>query len=150
MEVQLMLKKLQRLEHNIAQLRRFRARYSPQGVMDDTHLIWALRYGLLEAIQIVIDVSCHLVTRKDLGAPQTYAECVALLREHGYLSPTLATKVRAMVGLRNILVHEYVRVDVTQLFGLLDDVGDLEDFIDAMARYFTGATGAGTDEGTTG
>ncbi|MFP4395050.1 MAG: HepT-like ribonuclease domain-containing protein [Anaerolineales bacterium] len=71
-----MLEKLQRLENNVAQLRRFQAKYTMQNVRADTHLAWALRYGLFEAIQIIIDVSCHLVTREGLGTPRNYAECI--------------------------------------------------------------------------
>ncbi len=130
-----MLEKLQRMEHNIAQLRRFQTRYTAQEVTGDTHLAWALRYGLFEAIQIVIDVSCHLVTRDHLGVPQTYGECVQLLQEHGYLSPTLAWRVKAMVGLRNILVHEYVQVDVEQILALLDQLEDLEAFVEAVTPH---------------
>lgn len=131
-----MLEKLRRLQHNIAQLRRFQARYTVRDVLADTHLAWALRYGLFEAIQIVIDVSCHLTTRDGLGTPRTYGECVQLLQEHGYLPEALASTVKAMVGLRNIMVHEYVQVDVTQLFELLDVVEDLEAFITSVAPHF--------------
>jgi uncharacterized protein YutE (UPF0331/DUF86 family) len=135
------LEKLKRLGHNVAQLRRFRGQYTVGDVTADTHLEWALRYGLFEAIQIVIDVSCHLVARDGLGTPRTYVECVQLLGEHEYLPEGLTATVQAMVGLRNILVHEYVQVDVTQLFELLDNARDLETFIDSVAPHFAGDRG---------
>ncbi|MBN1484321.1 MAG: DUF86 domain-containing protein [Chloroflexia bacterium] len=136
-----MLARLQRLQQNMAQLRRFQTKYSAAGVMEDTHLEWALRYGLFEAVQIVIDVSCHLVTRDELGTPQTYGECIQLLQEHGYLPETLASTIKAMIGLRNILVHQYVQVDVGQLFELLNAVGDLASFIDSVAPHFAEGEG---------
>ena len=46
-----MLERLQKLEENLLHLRRFRETYSEEDVRRDRHLEWALRYGLLEAIQ---------------------------------------------------------------------------------------------------
>lgn len=40
---------------------------------------WALRYGLLESIQIVIDLSCHLVVHQNLGNAETYSDCIRLV-----------------------------------------------------------------------
>lgn len=47
------------LDVNVRELARFRQMYSHEDVRRDPHLEWALRYGLLEAIQIVIDLSCR-------------------------------------------------------------------------------------------
>lgn len=41
-------------------------------VLADDHVQWALRYGLLEAIQMVIDIACHLVSTRNLGTPSRY------------------------------------------------------------------------------
>jgi uncharacterized protein YutE (UPF0331/DUF86 family) len=99
--------RLARLEVAIHELERLRRMYSPDDVYRNRHLDWALRYGLLEAIQIVIDVSCHLAARRNLGTPANYAECIRLLRKAGLLDEALASALVRMVGLRNILVHEY-------------------------------------------
>ena len=78
--------RLQQLEANVRELQRFRQTYALETINRDLHLQWALRYGLLQAIQIVIDISCHVVSRKNLGTPATYAECIELLHRAGYYS----------------------------------------------------------------
>ncbi|GAB4559027.1 MAG: hypothetical protein Kow0047_04590 [Anaerolineae bacterium] len=88
--------------------------------------------GLLEAIQIVIDVSCHLVSEKNLGAPNTYAECIELLRRARLLDDHLADAVSGMVGLRNVLVHEYVSVSTEHLYQLLDHLEDFRAFAEQV------------------
>ncbi|RKY01130.1 DUF86 domain-containing protein [Candidatus Poribacteria bacterium] len=130
-----MLERLQRLEENVVQLRRFRETYSEEDVRRDRHLEWALRYGLLEAIQIVIDVSCYLVSRDNLGVPSSYRDCIELLWRAGYISDSLAEVLLGMVGLRNILVHEYIRVDVRRLYGLLDKLDDFKTFAREISFY---------------
>lgn len=123
------------LEAHVRELRRFRERHASDDVRQDMHLDWALRYGLFEAIQIVIDISCHVVNRHHLGAPASYAECVDLLRRAGYLDEDLAVAVAGMVGLRNILVHEYVQVDPERLYELLSRLDDLRQFVERIRGY---------------
>ena len=132
-----MLERLQRLEENILQLRRFREIHREEDVSKDRHLEWALRYGLLEAIQIVIDVSCYLVSRDNLGAPSSYGECIELLQQAGYIDDSLADILLGMVGLRNILVHEYIHVDVQRLYSLLDRIDDFSAFVREVVPHLT-------------
>jgi len=127
--------RLQRLEANVRELQRFRQTYALETINRDLHLQWALRYGLLEAIQIVIDISCHVVSRKNLGTPATYAECIELLHRAGYLDDNLASVLSGMIGLRNILVHEYASIQIERLYGLLDRLDDFRDFARQIGRY---------------
>jgi uncharacterized protein YutE (UPF0331/DUF86 family) len=127
-----MRERLQRLETNVRELKRFREVYTLEDVRRDPHLQWALRYGLLEAIQIVIDVSCHVVSQQNLGVPATYADCIELLHRARYLDDALASVLSGMVGLRNILVHEYISVGLEQLYELLDRLHDFRQFAEQI------------------
>ncbi len=130
-----MLERLQRLEATTRELQRFRRTYTRADVRRDPHLEWALRYGLLEAIQIVIDISCHVVSHHNLGVPATYAECVDRLHHAGYLDDRLADVLSGMVGLRNVLVHEYISVDPERLYELLDRLDDFRRFAEQIEPY---------------
>lgn len=68
-----MRERLQKLENNVAELKDFRKSYGIAELKSDKKKEWALRYGLLESIQIVIDMSCHLVVKHNLGNAETYA-----------------------------------------------------------------------------
>ena len=124
--------KLAILEENIAELERFRTKYSLDAVLKETTIQWALRYGFLESIQIVIDISCNLVAIHNLGNAQTYAECIDLLEKFKMIDQSLASKIKSMAGLRNLLVHEYVKIDVEKLFQMLDDLEDFGKFAEAV------------------
>jgi len=126
---------LHRLEDALAELRRLRDQYTLEDLKRDRLLEWALRYGLLESIQIIIDISCHLVSRNNLGTPSSYSECIALLARGGYLSEELARKLQLMVGLRNLLVHEYTSIDIEQLYQYLDQLPDFVQFIESVQPY---------------
>ncbi len=130
-----MLDRLQRLESNIAELKRFRATTSREDIHTNRHDKWALRYGLMESIQIIIDVACHIASKQNLGSPKLYSECIELMNRFGYINAAATKKLLKMIGLRNILVHEYIEVDSEQLNALLDSVDDMKDFILAVRPY---------------
>ncbi|MBI3399610.1 MAG: DUF86 domain-containing protein [Deltaproteobacteria bacterium] len=127
-----MLDRLKLLEENINGLIEFKNRHTLADIRSDKSKEWALRYGLLESLQIVVDISCHLTGKYNLGNPSTYAECIEFLKKYKYLDEDLADKLTGMVGLRNILVHEYITVDINKLYGLLDNIKDFKEFADKI------------------
>ncbi len=123
-----MLERLKLLEENISELIALKNKFDLKDIQDDKTMEWALRYGLLETIQTVIDISCHLVSKYNLGNPASYSECIELLEKHSYIDNELKTRLIGMVGLRNLLIHEYVIIEVDKLYALLNDLGDFSMF----------------------
>jgi uncharacterized protein YutE (UPF0331/DUF86 family) len=107
---------------------------------------WALRYGLMASIQIVIDLACEIVAKRSLGSPSAYRECIELLAQFGLLEHSLAETLQKMVGLRNLLVHDYDEVDINRLTPLLELLDDFKAF---AARYVEIAA-EGTEPGEPG
>ncbi|WP_456433323.1 type VII toxin-antitoxin system HepT family RNase toxin [Nitratifractor sp.] len=91
---------------------------------------------MLESIQIVIDIACKIAARYNLGNPQNYKECLQLLHHHDYIDRDLMERTTAMVGLRNLLVHEYTRLDRARLLEALDHLEDFRTFIRAVTKQF--------------
>jgi len=127
-----MLERLSNLERNISELEKFKSKNEIDEIKKNLQLQWIMRYGLFESIQIVIDISCHLVTKYNLGNPKTYGECIEYLKQEKYLNSALAEKLLGMTGLRNILIHEYIEIDVEKLFALLDNLKDFRAFADEV------------------
>ena len=127
-----MLERLSNLERNISELEKFKSKNEIDEIKKNLQLQWILRYGIFESIQIVIDISCHLVTKYNLGNPKTYGECIEYLKQEKYLNSALAEKLLGMTGLRNILIHEYIEIDVEKLFALLDNLKDFRTFADEV------------------
>jgi uncharacterized protein YutE (UPF0331/DUF86 family) len=132
-----MNKRLQNLENNIAELRNLKSDYSTTDIKGDKKKEWALRYGLLESIQIVIDLSCHLAVHHNLGNAETYSDCIELLGRFDIIDRELEERLISMAGLRNILVHEYVAVDIDRLISFLDHLDDFKAFVDAVSERFS-------------
>jgi uncharacterized protein YutE (UPF0331/DUF86 family) len=126
--------KLKRLEENLRVLTSFKKKYSLDDVKADKVDEWGLRYGLLESIQIIIDLACSYVSEKNLGMPENYSDCIALLISNKYLDKNLGKRLIRMVGLRNLLVHEYGIIDVQKLYDYLNHLEDVRDFAVAISK----------------
>lgn len=67
----------------------------------------ALMLNLERACQAAIDLGMHLVARDHLGMPQDSADAFVLLHKAGRLTAETAIALKAMVGFRNVAIHEY-------------------------------------------
>jgi uncharacterized protein YutE (UPF0331/DUF86 family) len=66
------------------------------------------------------------------------AEAVAvLLASTASGTPELARSIRQAVGSRNVLVHDYIRVNDDIVIGRLKALGDLDDFASQVAAFVT-------------
>jgi uncharacterized protein YutE (UPF0331/DUF86 family) len=76
-----------------------------------------------------IDLAMHLVASKSLGIPQSSREAFDLLQQAGIIDEHLAQKLKAMVGFRNIAVHNYQVVDLGIVQGIIEkNLADLLKF----------------------
>jgi len=124
--------KLNRLEENLKTLKSIKENYSLDDMIADKVDEWGLRYGLFESIQIIIDLACHITAEKNLGTPKNYSDCISLLISNKYLTQDLGKKIISMIGLRNLLIHEYGIIEIEKLWEYLNYLDDIENFIYAI------------------
>jgi len=85
------------------------------------------------AIETCMDIADHVVADRRLRVPETGAESFEILAEAGLLPADLGRGLAMMVGFRNILVHDYTRLDPAIVVRILhQDVLDLQRFRDAV------------------
>lgn len=99
-----------------------------------------VKYTFVTAIEACIDVTQHICAAEGWGPPADNGDAVRILGDRGVLTNQLATSIRKAVGFRNVLVHEYIKVDDAIVVDRLADLSDLEDFVSEVAAYVTQAT----------
>lgn len=70
------------------------------------------------SIECVIDVCALLVSGLRLGLPAEEDDLIEKLEQAGLISSEMAKMLRTMKGFRNILVHEYGRIDNALVFAM--------------------------------
>jgi len=124
-----LLEKLKQLEENITILTEIKNTLTLDEIKQHKRSEWELRYGLFESIQIMIDVSCKIANNFNLGNPENYRECIELLAKFNYINKDHTKKYISMIGLRNLLIHEYAQIDSEKLYNFLDYTDDFKTFI---------------------
>lgn len=94
-----------------------------------------VKYTFVTAIEACVDVAQHLCSSYGWGPPRDNGDALLLLGRHGVLSDSLASRLRQAVGFRNVLVHDYARVDDAVVTARLEDLDDLRDFVAAVTDY---------------
>ncbi len=81
-----------------------------------------------------------MVRVRKLGLPKESKESFRLLAVNGLIPQDLAKRLEGMVGFRNVLVHEYERLDVELMVEVIEKrLDDLLLFTDCILRqFFTG------------
>ena len=81
------------------------------------------------AIECVIDVGNLLVSGLRLGLPAEEDDIFEKLEHAGVISGAMVVALKRMKGCRNILVHEYARVNDDIIFEAVSTkLGDFDDF----------------------
>ncbi len=98
-----------------------------------------LSLNLERAIQLCVDLAAMSLADRDEPPPISMREAFLGMGRLGLLTPDLAARLAGAVTLRNILVHEYARVDWARVFDAVDlSLPDLEAFARVVASGFPG------------
>jgi len=125
---------LDRLAIEVEALRRLGARSTGELLADDD-LLAAVKYRFIIAIEVCIDVGRHVIASEGLRAPLDYADVFAVLADADLVDPAIAADLRDTARFRNLLVHNYTKVDDARVVEILRErVDDLALFRTALAR----------------
>ena len=121
--------------------------------ISDKHKLSSAKYNIIAAIEAAIDLASHLISKKQLRAPEDYADTFQVLTEAGILTDTFGGELKKMARFRNRLVHRYWDVDASELWQILQSrLGDFEKYIAqigaALAQEVAGNPGTGENLST--
>jgi len=93
------------------------------------------RYLHLSA-ECVIDIAEMMISELGLRKPEEYKESIDILGEAGIIPADFAYYFSPVAGFRNILVHEYAKIDMEEVHRHLQkDLADFEKFSRYIADY---------------
>lgn len=112
-------------------LQRVREEYAndPVALRTDFTRQDSILLNLERACQAAIDLALHLVRVRKLGLPKETREGFELLGHARLIPPEMLTKLKAMVGFRNVAVHHYQSLDLDIVQAVVErEMIILEDF----------------------
>jgi len=118
------------MEAALANLKRYE-HLTPEDFAKDLSYTWIAAKGLEILIQNLLDIGAHILASAIKNDWDDYGEIILKLGQYGIIPEPFVEKIHGMAGLRNILVHEYLRVDPNKLHYFMQN--RLSDFTEFMA-----------------
>lgn len=93
-------------------------------------------FNLFLALQEAISVATHWLADEGWEVPQSYGDVFTVLGRRGVIPDDLAARLRSAVGVRNLIAHRYVALDIDRLHSFAaSDLDDLTRFCATLAAH---------------
>jgi uncharacterized protein YutE (UPF0331/DUF86 family) len=130
------LNKKESIERSIKQIRLYYGLPSDLPFEKDYLKQDAIAINLQRIAEQAIDIANHLIKKKKLGLPKDSRESFDILAHAGIIPDDLSAKLKGMVGFRNILVHDYRKLDLGIMLDVIERrLDDLIDFTNLAMEY---------------
>lgn len=128
-KIEVVKKRLKQLNISLEKVKRFKG-ISLEEFLKDDIIQDVVEYNLFIAINMVIDISTHIVVDNKLGHPECFGEAFDILYKEGYLTNEDTKRYKNMIAFRNILSHEYVQIDKKMIYNIMqNNLIDFDRFI---------------------
>ena len=103
---------------------------------EDMIRYWGIERGIQICIECVIDISNVIISNLDIEKPDTYKECILVLSNEDIIPQRFAKQISNMVSFRNILVHDYMKIDEEIIINVLkNNLDDFGKFINDINKW---------------
>lgn len=88
------------------------------------------------AVEACLDIGQQILVSEGLRAPESNSDIFLVLAEAGHIPGALLPNLVAMARFRNVIVHDYVRLDNSVVFSIVKrHLADFDAFARAVAEY---------------
>lgn len=124
--------KISHIQKYLRLLERYK-KFSQKEIEQNPDFKGALERYLYLATQATIDLGEAVIAFKEFRRPGTYTEVFYILDEEEFISKDLSEKLVNMTKFRNIVAHDYEKVDFEIVYDALKNrLVDIEEFIGAV------------------
>jgi uncharacterized protein YutE (UPF0331/DUF86 family) len=113
-------RRVEEIEKHLAKIEPF-AGQSPKNFLGDPIAQDVVEYNLFQIVNHLIDIVQHIAVDEDYGYPQTAYEAGHLLLEKGVFGEVDQGIFGKMVGFRNVIGHDYLRVNKEIVYSILTE-----------------------------
>ncbi|RLI41055.1 DUF86 domain-containing protein [Candidatus Bathyarchaeota archaeon] len=104
--------------------------------VSDPRVRYSVERCLHLAIECTINIGNHIISALQLRKPEEYSDVAVILKENGVIPSEFAEEFVKMIRFRNILVYDYVGLDLSRVYSFLQGrLGDFELFIKYITKF---------------
>jgi len=95
----------------------------------------SITLNIQRACEAIIDLGMHVIAERGLGIPQTSRDTFEILQNNEIISHEMSERLKAMIGFRNIAIHNYQGLNLKIIQAIIDkDLKDLLYFTDVILK----------------
>ncbi|MEK7586802.1 MAG: HepT-like ribonuclease domain-containing protein [Patescibacteria group bacterium] len=107
-------------------------------IIEDELTLSAVERRFQLIVDTAIDINTHIIKEADINTPDDYQGTFTVLAENKILPMEFALKIAPSVGLRNLIVHKYGKVDIKKMIDdIKNDIGDYVEYIRLISEKFS-------------
>ncbi len=110
-------------------------KYSEQEIANNVDVRGMVERYLYLVVQSTIDLAEAVISLKKFRKPITMSETFYILEEEGIIFGDLAQKMVSMVGFRNVMSHDYEKINYNIVYDILHNrLKDIEEFLNIISN----------------
>ena len=87
-------------------------------------------------VDAAVDINTHILSESDFKIPDDYQSTFIILAENKILPMDFALKIAPSVGLRNLVVHKYGKVNIKRMIDdIKNELGQYLDYLKHIQRF---------------
>lgn len=139
-----LVERLAELGRHLQHLREIRPRVTgKEALARDLSLHNDVLFSLLSVCQLVIDIAGELSARRG-DRFEDYSQAVRNLARDSRFPAELVRELERLPGIRNVVIHEYVALDLDRVVEALDRLAPAEEFLQIVRRTLSEGMSSGS------
>ncbi len=131
----IIVKKINAIRYNMSRIMKYKD-VSLEEFIRDEDIRDITVHNLFILLQHVIDIGTHIIADGNMEEPVFVSDIADILKREGVLDNRLANSLKSMIGLRNIIAHEYGDIDFGIIHRIITEhIIDVDLFLDRVIKY---------------
>lgn len=127
--------RLEKIDEYIKFLERIK-NYTKERYIEDPLIYGSCERFLQLAIECVIDLGNHIISDMNYRKPESSRDIFLVLYENKIINDKLKNNLCNMVSFRNILVHDYLKLDRGIVYDIvMNNLGDIKSFVKVVKDF---------------
>ena len=111
-------------------------KYEAREIIDDNLKLHTVERLFQLIVAAAIDINTHIIIETELNVPDDYQSTFMTLGEHKILAMDFAVAIAPSVGLRNLIIHKYGKVDIKKMVDdIKNNIGQYKEYLENIAEF---------------
>lgn len=112
------IRRLEQIDRHLKKLAQYKD-LSMKEFLGDSDAQDIVEYNLFQIVNHIVDLIQHIVVDENYGYPETAYDAGQIFYEKGFLTKRDLDIIKRMIGFRNIVGHDYIRLEKKVVFQIL-------------------------------